>query len=423
MEFKEENKFHKVMTRIVIGVMIAFLVSIIVCAIAIKFGAKELFTLDHDIETTVYELSDEDSFFINAFKKYNNTIYGGQNYVDAYSNDLLLGRTFMVENASRYKKVIGWKLYAPSEYNSILYLDDGHLASANPKEKTEDIQKIATKINSLKSTVESAGSKFVYIQTVGNIDKYGDKKINNVKDYANYNADVLLDDLKGYGIDCYDLRETAHEEIENFHDMFYVTDHHWKVETSLWGTKKIASFLNKNYDMQINESFFEENNFTKELKKDYYLGSLGKKATLALTSADDFTILRPKKDVEFTFTNSNGVNKTGNFDILFNDEQIDNPKIYKRECYLGLLSFDASGRSTIVNNNAANDKYILIIGDSMMIPVTGFLALDCKKVEFIDPRYFDESIKEYVKKAKADLVISTYSTTIIQDFYPCFDFE
>lgn len=423
MEFKEENKFHKVITRIVIGIMIAFLVSIIVCFVAIKLGAKDLFTMDHDIETTVYELSDEDDFLVNAFKKYNNIIYAGQNYVDAYSNDLLLGRTFMVENAARYKKAIGWRLYAPGEYNSILYLDDGHLANANPKEKIEDIQKIATKINSLKNTVTEAGSDFVYIQNIGNIDKFGDKKINNVKDFANYNADVLLKDLNGYGIECFDLRDIAHEEIDNFHDLFYVTDHHWKIQSALWGTKKIAHYLNENYNLEIDENIFDEKNFNSETKKEYYLGSLGKKVTLALTKADDFTILRPKEEVNFTFKNSNGINKTGGFDVAFNEEMIDNEKIYKRECYLGLLSFEATGLSCIENNNAKNDKYILIVGDSMMIPVVNFLALDCKKVEFIDPRYFEGNVKEYVKKAKADIVIATYSTTIIQDFYPCFDFD
>ncbi len=423
MEFKKENKFHKVMTRIVIGIMIAFLVSIIVVAIAIKLGAKELFTMDHDIETEVYELSEEDNFINDVFKKYNNALYGGKNYIDAYANDLLFGRTFMVESAARYKKFIGWKLYAPSEYNSILYLDDGHLASANPKEKKEDIQKIATKINSLKDVANEAGSDFTYIQTVGNIDKFGDKKINNVKDFANYNADMLLSDLKKYNIKCFDLRDTAHEEIDNFHELFYITDHHWKTQSALWGTKKIANYLNANYGVGIDESIFDENNFSSEIKKDYYLGSLGKKATLALTNADDFTILRPKTETNFTFTNSNGLNKTGSFDVLLNEDQIDNPKIYKRECYLGLLSFEASGLSSIVNNNIDNDKYILMIGDSMMIPVAGYLALDCKKVELIDPRYFDGSIKEYVKKVKADIVIATYSTTIIQDFYPCFDFD
>lgn len=423
MEFKEENKFHKVMTRIVIAIMIAFLVSIIVVFIAIKLGAKDLYTMDHGIETKVYELSEEDNVLSDLYKKYNNTIYAGQNYVNAYSNDLLFGRTVMVENASRYKKLIDWKLYAPSEYNSILYLDDGHLASANPKEKKEDIQKIATKINSLKNSAVKAGSQFVYIQSIGNIDKYGDKKINNVKDFANYNADILLEDLNKYGIDCMDLREAAHEEIDNFHDLFYITDHHWKVESALWGTKKIAGYLNQNYGFNINENLFDENNFSKETKKDYYLGSLGKKATLALTAPDDFTILMPKDEVSFTFKNSNGINKTGGFDISFDRDQIDNSKIYKRECYLGLLSFLASGLSSIENNNAKNDDYILIIGDSMMIPVTSFLALDCKKVELIDPRYFEGSIKEYVMKNKADIVISTYSTTIIQDFYPCFDFD
>ena len=69
-----------------------------------------------------------------------------------------------------------------------------------------------------------------------------------------------------------------------------------------------------------------------------------------------------------------------------------------------------------------NDTYILIVGDSLAIPMTSLLALNCSRVELIDPRYFEGSIKEYVTEQKPDYVISTYSTTIIQDYYAIFDF-
>ena len=65
----------------------------------------------------------------------------------------------------------------------------------------------------------------------------------------------------------------------------------------------------------------------------------------------------------------------------------------------------------------------MIVGDSLCIPVTSFLALNAQKVELIDPRYYKKSIKEYILESHPDYVISSYSTTIIQDYYPIFDFD
>ncbi len=423
MENQNENKFHKVMTRIVIGIMIAFFISIIICFVAIKLGAEDLFQMDHDIETKVYEITEDDSYFDRIYKGYSNGIYAGKNYVDAYSNDLLFGRTTFVENAVRYKNLIGWKIYAPGEYNSILYLDNGYLASANGKETKEDIQKIATKIEGLRETSESAGAEFLYLQTPGNLDKYGDKGLNEVKDFANYNSDLLISDLQRSGINCYDLRKTVQEEMEDFHSLFYKTDHHWKQETALWATKKIAVYLNEKYGLGLDLSQYEPEKYREEILKEYYLGSLGKRATLAAVEPDDFTILYPKFKTDITFKTSNGMDVRGAFDVTYNRKQIDAENIYKRECYLGLLSFEGTGLSSVENDLAENDTYLLIVGDSMMIPVTSFLALACKKVELIDPRYFEGSIKEYIRKSTPDMVINTYSTTIIQDYYPIFDFE
>ena len=63
------------------------------------------------------------------------------------------------------------------------------------------------------------------------------------------------------------------------------------------------------------------------------------------------------------------------------------------------------------------------MADSLCIPVTGFLSLNAKKVELIDPRYYDGSIKDYIMETKPDYVISSYSVTIIQDYYPIFNFD
>ena len=420
---KQKNIITKISTRIVICIMALFLLSIIGCAIAIKCGATDLFKMDHDIETQVYEVNQDDPFLQKIYKGYNNGIYATENYVDAYSKELLLGRHKMVEAAVTYKNLIGWKIFAPGEYNSILYLDDGYMANANGKESAEAIQKIATKIKGLKDTAEAAGSKFFYMQTPGNVDKFGDPKINNVKDFANYNADLLIEDLEGYGIECFDLRDNIHETFDDYHSLFFKTDHHWRQPVALWATSELSVYLNENYNLGFDPTIYDADKYRVEVLKEYYLGSLGRRATLAAAEPDDFEILYPEFDTDITFIMENkDIHKSGDLTVTYDYEEMQYPDIYWRECYLALLSFYGTGLATVENNMPPNDDYILIVGDSLAIPMTSLLALNCSKVEIIDPRYFEGSIKEYVTEQKPDFVISTYSTTIIQDYYPIFDF-
>ncbi len=420
---KKNSVFEKISAGIVIGIMIAFLLSIAGCAIAIKCGAADLFKMDHDIETKIYEVRKDDPFVTRLHKNYENSAYAARNYVEAYSNDLLPGRHRIVEAAVTCKKLIGWKLYAPGEYNSILYLDNGYLANANEKESAESIHKIATKIKGLKDAAEMAGAEFLYMQTPGNIDKYGDEGINNVKDHANGNADMLLSDLKGYGIDCLDLREDIHDTFEDYHSIFFKTDHHWRQPAALWATSRLAGYLNESYGLEADLSLYDIEKYDTEIRERYYLGSLGRRASLAAAEPDDFELLYPKFETDIRFIiEDKDIDRSGSFSITYDYDKMAEEDIYWRECYLALLSFYGTGSAKVINNIAPNDIRIIVVGDSLAIPMVSPLALNCRETELIDPRYFKDSIKDYIKENRPDIVINTYSTTIIQDYYPIFDF-
>lgn len=427
---EKEGKVEKIITRIVIGICFLFLALIIFCAIAIKAGVSSLNVLDHSIDTKVYEVNPEDNVFSKIYKGYNNGVYAAKNYTDAYSNDLLIGRTKIVENEVRYKRdLMGFKIYAPSEYNSLLYLEDGYLASANPKETKESIQKIATKINGLKDVVEGTGADFIYIQTPGNIDKFGDKDINQIKDYANYNADLLVDDLRAYGIHCFDIRDDIHESFDIYRCLFFRNDHHWKQPVALWATSEISKELNKDFGFKYDDKYYDINNYNVEVYPEYYLGSLGRKATLAATTPDDFELMHPKFDCHLKLSLDKKVPEgipwvsEGGFEALYDMDEFNYDNIYWRECYLALTSFYGTGKVTVENLETDSDEYILFVADSLCIPVTGFISLNCKKSELIDSRYYKGNIKEYIKQNKPDIVVCSYSTTIVQDYYSIFNYD
>ena len=426
---EQEGRVEKIITRVIIGILFAFLLSIIVVAILIKAGRTELFRMDHSIETKVYEIREEDNLLQRVSKGYGNAVYAAKNYTDAYSNDLLLGRRKIVETEVRYKNLIGFKIYAPGEYNSLLYLEDGYLASANPKESPEAIQKIATKIKGLSDTAKETGATFFYMQTPGNIDKYGDPEINQVQDFANYNADLLVEDLKAYGIDCLDIRDNMHVACDDYRSLFFRTDHHWRQPVALWATNELCQYMQEQYGFTYDASYYDPDRYEIEVLPEQYLGSLGRKATLAETKPDDFELMHPKFETHLKLSlDKKGpfeekYEQEGNWEVLYDRDEMEYEDIYWRECYLALLAFYGTGKASVTNFNADNDTTIMIVGDSLCIPVTAFLALNVKKAILIDPRYFDGSIKDYILRTEPDIVISSYSTTIIQDYYPIFDFD
>lgn len=426
---EQEGKVEKIITRIIIGILFAFLLSIIAVAIAIKAGKTELFRMDHSIETKVYEIGTEDSLLQKISKGYGNAVFAAKNITNAYSNDLLLGRRQIVETEVRYKNLIGFKIFAPGEYNSLLYLEDGYLASANPKESPEDIQKIATKIKSLSDTAAKAGSTFFYVQTPGNINKYGDALINQVQDFSNYNADLLVADLRAYGIDCLDIRDNMQEAFTDYRSLFFRTDHHWRQPAALWATNTICQYMQQQYGFSYNPDYYEMDQYEIEVLPEHYLGSLGRKATLADTRPDDFELMHPKFEtkvkLELDKKGQDGepFMREGAWEALYDSEEMNHDDIYWRECFLALLSFYGTGKATVTNLQTDSDTTVLFVADSLCIPVTGFLSLNAQKVELIDPRYYDGSIKDYILETKPDYVISSYSVTIIQDYYPIFNFD
>ena len=76
---QQEGKVEKIITRIIIGILFAFLISIIAVAIAIKAGKTELFRMDHSIETKVYEIGQEDNFLQRISKGYSNAVFAAKN--------------------------------------------------------------------------------------------------------------------------------------------------------------------------------------------------------------------------------------------------------------------------------------------------------------------------------------------------------
>lgn len=328
--------------------------------------------------------------------------------VDEWTGKHLLGYYKLSEVGRGYEQKISWNLISPAQ--EIVPLGDGAWSFAYPK---VDISDKTNAIADLAHYVEDNGAKFVYIQAPFKIDPYGDFAVNGRFDFTNQNCDDLLEQLQDLGIATMDLRQNLHrwaqEDKVSYHDFFFRTDHHWKPETALRAAKVVGGKL-REYGIEVDESHYDLQDFDVEVLPNYFLGSQGKRATLAKTTADDFSILHPKfaNSIHFVMPEL-GIDEVGGLEVAYDMREVSSRDYYGRNPY-GMYGY--GDRSLITIDNLlmkSTDKNVLLIKDSFSDTMGPFLSLGLKNLVMLDSRAFTGSIKAFIEKNKPDVVILMYT--------------
>lgn len=309
-----------------------------------------------------------------------------------------------------YDKTIHWNIINPA-YN-VVSLHDGYWAFVYKK---QDMKERINSVISFKKFLQSLGIPLTYIQAPGKINKYGkqDAWLRGRYDFSNANADQLLSGLQQNDIDTLDLREYFHETIpENqYHQLFFRTDHHWLPQTALNAASFIAQYLNRKYGIEIYSSGLDAKHYNIDILPQYFLGSAGKKVTLSQTQPEDFPILHPVFPTNMHLNiPDKGINKDGPFEITYDRNEIDHIDYYKRNPY-GAYGYGDRPLVTIKNLQFAglSDPKILIIKDSFGDTMVPLLSLGCKNITTVDIRLFNGSLRTLIKEFHPDVVLILYT--------------
>lgn len=343
----------------------------------------------------------------NFIDVYNSAVNEIKDRIEHYAQENLMGYSFFTELSNRVETLFGWNFTSYSEYNGIFQLPDGYWTSLKPKvDMTEHINSL----NKLNKFCLSSDTNLMYVQAPFKISKYEDTNISGQLDFSNVNADELLKGIKNAGISFLDLRDNIHQENLNHHQLFYVTDHHWKAETGLWAAEKICEYINTKYDYEIDTTLLDSDNFIYDVYEDLFLGSYGKKVTLGKAEPEDFTLLYPKYSTQFHYViPSIDIDTVGDFSVTYNMEAVVPKDYYNKSPY---AAYNYGDRAVIrIENLDANvpAKKVLVIHDSFADAVIPFMALGIKSIESIDLRYFTGSLENYIDTSKPDLVIVMYN--------------
>jgi hypothetical protein len=309
-----------------------------------------------------------------------------------------------IEWGARYEKTIGWNFLS----NNVFDIGDGYLSELVEKYVAAGN---ADAVAELYDFLHGLNIDFLYVQAPHKI--VPDDPISGRRDFSNENADDLLDALSLKRIPYLDLRENIREEGLNHHALFYKTDHHWKAETGLWASRILMDHLNSNYGFNFDLRLVDPQDYHYAVYKDWFLGSLGKKVTLVQTQAENFTLITPKFDTDFSLTIPElNIDTRGDFGIFIDHSRIDVKDYYNLSPY-GAYMY-GSRQVIMMHNHLVHDgKKILLIKDSFANVVSPFLSLGTKDLHILDLQHFSGSVRSYIEKNRPDIVIMIYNPSVL----------
>ncbi len=325
--------------------------------------------------------------------------------IDVWTNRHLVGYQSMVETAESYNALLRWNLTKHKQgtvQGTIEICDDGYLIEYTDY---EDVKEDILSVTDLYTYCQKSNIPLLYVQAPYKISP--EEESSGKFDFSNQKMDELLKGLRENHVPCLDLRENIKAENLPQRNLFYRTDHHWKSQTGLWAAGQIARRLNADFGFAIDIKLLDEDAFDTVVYHDRFLGSEGRRVTLARAKPEDITLFYPKYPTSFHFMMPDKkIDTIGDFSVIYDMQELEKDNFYEANAYCVYPAFISLTLQK--NNDQPNGKRILFLNDSYGGCVAPFLALCAGEVASITPGAFTGSIKGYIAQTKPDLIILLY---------------
>lgn len=240
--------------------------------------------------------------------------------------------------------------------------------------------------------------------------KYLEEFVNNYKINTDINimlvpntSEILKKKLPKY---AYDFNETRYindiykeigedntvdvNEILKAHKdeyLYYKTDHHWTTLGAYYAFTEYADKIGINIEK-----------YTTKLVTDKFYGTMSSKANLEI-EADKVYIYEPDKEEEVSVRYNNSTELK---DSLYEMSALD--KKDKYSIFLG-------GNNPLVQitTNAENDRKVLVIKDSFAHCFIPFMISGFSKIDVVDLRYYNESIRKMIEEGGYTDILVLYN--------------
>ena len=351
--------------------------------------------------------------------------------VEDTANDKLLFKINFIETYGYIQKLLG-----KSEIDNFTYGKDknGYLNYASfYREDNSKLMQYAKQIRRLKESVESKGTKTLYINPPGKYiakDPVFDRGF-PVNDPNKIQNEFLLY-LHNNGVETLDLRKPILESGLPYEKLFYKTDHHWTIEAAFLGFCAMVDDMENRYGVKLDPNGFYRNlnNYNTYYYPQSMLGSMGRNSGINYSGLDDFTLIAPKFKTNLVWEakdlDGGKKRKEGSFEeSILQLKLLASSKIYsvsKYDTYIETIN----PWDKITNKKNPDGPKILCIRDSYFSPTLSFLSPLCSEIHMIWPLATSNGvdIEKYLEKNKFDYIfIELYPDNIKEEAFTFFKSE
>lgn len=336
------------------------------------------------------------------------TIAGLENGV----NEAVIGRTSYINLYGLSARMLGKHyIIEASGSNSVVKDNNGHLEFIAAK---VDTQPYVDKIAKLKEIYDEIGAKTLYVQTpVKPIEGYVEMPV-GIHDFSNENSDNLLAQLQAAGIETLDLRENIKTSGLDYNNLFYKTDHHWKTETAFWATGEVKDHLNElfGFNLDPDDFYTDSSQYQSVFYKQNFLGSQGRRVGKYYGGVDDFTLMLPNYETDYSVT-INKINNSSQAEGTFEEAIVKYNLLRPKDIFTNRYAayFGADFPEVIVKNHKAdNDLKVLIFKDSFGLPFSAFFSTMVGETRLLDTRYYSGDLEAYIREYDPDLVLYLFKS-------------
>ncbi len=302
------------------------------------------------------------------------------------------------------QKAMGKRVaYGSTVYEDVTLLNNGVATMAD---QYGDIEVGKKGVRDAYAFSKELGAEFLFMVVPSKEESEADLP-EGVTSYAISKYEEMVKFLEEEDIPHIAMRDVLKADGGDWYSYYYRSDHHWKNNAAFLGFKEVAQFMASAGIGGGDEAALSEENYEKRLYEQVFLGTHGRMAGKYYTGLDDYELWLPKYDTDYVLdVPSEGIHKEGSFEDCF--VNYGNVAHYSFDYYAYYTYLDRDyDRIHIENRLNPDGPKIVIVRDSVAVPVSVFLASQCSAIDMLDLRYLKEedSAKEWIREVKPDMLI------------------
>lgn len=329
--------------------------------------------------------------------------------VEMEVNEEIQGRMMFIETYGYMQKLLGKR-----EFNNFAFIkgDDGMLYYGSLFQgPTDDLEEYAKRVRRLNDYVESRGAKLIVLLPPSKIlDGITDVNLSWPLNNPNYRIDKFLSLLQQNGVTAMDLRNNLKNSGLALEEMFLKTDHHWTPRAGFTAVQGLVELVRERYqDDWDPEGFYcSPDNYHSRTFEKCMLGSTGRNTGAVYSGLDDYTLLWPEFETEFTWEDYEHEDSShGDFThSLLDLSCLDADSLYVNSINRVYIN-EIVDKDRITNHKNPEGPRIKALRDSYFSPMACFLAPMCSEIDMMWGRGGDspEEYEEFIEEGDYDYFI------------------